>query len=390
MQGKIFSDGNTIAPVASWQRLFCAIAILLMVSALSACIPQATDGAAAGSRDIRLPQPPQRTAQIDDMLPPNNILQANAVWEAAPVTRNAITVSQDSYVVKPGDTLRGIGNITGAGSEALALANGLEPPFIIYPGQRLIVPTGRFHTVNSGESGIAIARAYGVPWREIVELNQLDEPYILRIGQRLQLPNTVPQNFAGSSASLPSSSSSSAADDLEKRAAAFSLNIDDIVTGGQPALAENTSPSVGTAVPTKAGLDVPIDVPDGFNGQFVWPANGPLLSSFGSKGSGKVNDGIAIAAASGTPFTAAADGVVAYAGNAIPSLGNLVLIDHGSGWVTAYGHADNIIVARGQKVKAGQRLGLVGQSGLVDKPQLHFEVRQNRKPIDPVKRLPAR
>lgn len=345
-----------------------------MISALAACIPQGIDGGTAGSRDVRLPNNPQLGTNIRDLL------QADDVWEATPVQRNAVTVSQDSYVVKAGDTLRGIGNTTGAGSEALALANGLEPPFTIYPGQTLIVPMGRFHAVSSGESGIAIARAYGVAWRDIVALNQLEEPYILRIGQRLQLPGTVPQNLANT----PSS------DDLEQRAAAFSLNIDDIVTGGQPALAENVRPSVGTAVPTKAGLDVPIDVPDGFTGNFIWPATGPLLSSFGSKGSGKVNDGIAIAAGSGSPFVAAGDGVVAYAGNAIPSLGNLVLVDHGSGWVTAYGHADTIIVARGQKVKAGQRLGAVGQSGLVDKPQLHFEVRQNRKPIDPVKRLPAR
>ena len=217
-------------------------------------------------------------------------------------------------------------------------------------------------------------------WGDIVALNGLEEPYILRIGQRLQLPNAI------ATATNPAAGT----DSLEKRAAAFSLEIDDIVTGAQPALAENSSPFAGNTVPTRAGLDVPIDVPDGFSGKFIWPANGPLLSSFGSKGSGKVNDGIAIAAGAGTQFVAAGDGVVAYTGMAIPSLGNLILIDHGGGWVTAYGHADQIVVVRGQKVRAGQRLGEVGQTGLVDRPQLHFEVRQNRKPIDPVKRLPAR
>lgn len=377
MQGRISSTKTKRAQAAPWQGPCRAAFIVLMVSALSACIPQGIDSSNAGSRDVRLPNNPQLGTNIDD------VLEADDVWEATPVQRNAVAVNQASYVVKAGDTLRGIGNITGAGSEALALANGLEPPFTIYPGQILIVPTGRFHAVNSGETGIAIARAYGVAWRDIVALNQLEEPYILRIGQRLQLPGGIAPN-------TQNTINAQASDDLEQRAAAFSLNIDDIVTGGQPALARNVRPSAGTIMPTKAGLDVPIDVPDGFTGKFIWPATGPLLSSFGSKGSGKVNDGIAIAAGSGSPFVAAGDGVVAYTGNAIPSLGNLVLVDHGSGWVTAYGHADMIMVARGQKVKAGQRLGVVGKSGLVDKPQLHFEVRRNRKPVDPVKRLPAR
>jgi len=307
------------------------------------------------------------------------VTNENPVWEARAVRRNAVSISQTSYIVQPGDTLRGIGNKTGAGSEALALANGLESPFTIFPGQKLTVPVGRFHRVESGETGIAIARAYNVAWADIVSLNQLEEPYILRIGQRLQLPEQSPVGREV------------VADDggLERRAAAFSLDIDDIVTGGQPALADNAIPSAGSEG-LAVGSTEPIDVPDGFNGRFIWPANGPLLSSFGSKGGGKVNDGIGIAAGAGTTFVSAGDGVVAYTGNAIPTLGNLILVDHGSGWVTAYGHADSITVVRGQSVKAGQSLGLVGRSGLVDRPQLHFEVRQNRKPVDPVKRLPAR
>lgn len=376
MQG-IILDRNKVAmrlrSSAAWA------AAVLAILAISACIPQG-----GGQRVIRPDISGPATGQSAGGQPRlntdlDNLLQQEAAWQARSVTRNAVQVSQSSYVVQAGDTLRGIGNKTGAGSEALALANALEPPFTIFPGQKLVVPTGRFHAVDSGETGIAIARAYGVPWREIVALNQLEEPYILRIGQRLQLPNAAVDNRAAVSN-----------DDLEQRAAAFSLDIDDIVTGGQPALANNTQPSTGTIVPTPAAFSVPIDVPDGFSGSFVWPANGPLLSSFGSKGSGKVNDGIAISASSGTSFVAAGDGVVAYTGQAIPSLGNLVLIDHGSGWVTAYGHGENIMVTRGQKVRAGQPLGEVGQSGLVDRPQLHFEVRQNRKPVDPVKRLPAR
>ncbi len=373
MQGNTCFDQIEKQPVGIFNRLQM-VAMLLAAFSLAGCIPQGAPPQSGSSRASNTSGDPVLATDIDALL------RQDAPWEAGQVERNAVTVSQSSYIVKPGDTLRGIGNKTGAGSEALAKANNIEPPFTIFPGQKLTVPIGRYHAVSTGETGIAIARAYGVKWGDIVALNGLEEPYILRIGQRLQLPNAI----------TTSTKPAAGTDSLEKRAAAFSLEIDDIVTGAQPALAENSSPSAGNTVPTRAGLDVPIDVPDGFSGKFIWPANGPLLSSFGSKGSGKVNDGIAIAAGAGTQFVAAGDGVVAYTGMAIPSLGNLILIDHGGGWVTAYGHADQIVVVRGQKVRAGQRLGEVGQTGLVDRPQLHFEVRQNRKPIDPVKRLPAR
>ncbi|MEP3464493.1 MAG: peptidoglycan DD-metalloendopeptidase family protein, partial [Parasphingorhabdus sp.] len=167
------------------------------------------------------------------------------------------------------------------------------------------------------------------------------------------------------------------------------LDIDDIVTGGQPAATEVavTEPSDWrkTIEPNR-----PIVAPNGFAGQFAWPVDGKLLSSFGSKGGGKVNDGLNIGVPSGTPIRASADGVVAYSGDEIGVFGGLVLITHGSGWVTAYGHADKLNVARGQKVKAGEVIGLAGDSGYVSEPQLHFEIRKNRKPVNPINHLPKR
>ena len=115
-----------------------------------------------------------------------------------------------------------------------------------------------------------------------------------------------------------------------------------------------------------------------------------MIRRFGPGASGERNDGIKIAAPLDTPVLAAADGVVAYVGSDIPALGGLVILRHGDGWTTVYGHAGQLLVQRGQAVKKGQMIALSGNSGFADRPELHFEIRQGRSPVDPLPRLPAR
>lgn len=341
------------------------VAILVLVLAVSACIPPGR-GYDTNNREA----PPVLQTDQTVLAEPTP-----APWQAQPVTPNARNVEGGSYVVQPGDTLRGIANKTGAGSHVIADANDLVDPYIIRIGQELTIPGGRYHQVNSGETGIAIARAYGAPWKDVVELNKLEEPYILRVGQKIRLPEGLPDNPASMT--------------MEQRAAAFQLDIDDIVTGGQPAATD-----VATTEPSEWRKTIepnrPVVAPSEFSGQFAWPVEGKLLSSFGSKGGGKVNDGLNIAVPSGTPIRASADGVVAYSGDEIGVFGGLILITHGSGWVTAYGHAEKLNVERGQKVSAGDVIGLAGDSGYVSEPQLHFEIRKNRKPVNPINHLPSR
>jgi murein DD-endopeptidase MepM/ murein hydrolase activator NlpD len=107
------------------------------------------------------------------------------------------------------------------------------------------------------------------------------------------------------------------------------------------------------------------------------------VADFGRKPDGTANDGINIAAAQGTPVVAAENGVVAYAGNELPSYGNLILIRHADGWNTAYAHLDQMLVAKGDKVSRGQKIGTVGSTGGVSSPQLHFELRKGKQVIDP-------
>ncbi|MGW8136413.1 peptidoglycan DD-metalloendopeptidase family protein [Sphingomonas zeae] len=298
-------------------------------------------------------------------------------WEVRPVTPDAREITDSIYIVKPGDTLRGVADRTGAGSEAIARANALTPPFLIRAGQRLTIPGGRYHLVRSGESGIAIARAYGVAWSRIVEANALSEPYVLRAGQRILIPG----NAAGAT---PLSTAA-------ERAAAFKLDVDDILTGGEPALASNQEPAKPSATPRRVlPPTAVVAAPARLRSGFAWPVDGRVVKRFGAGSSGERNDGIKVAVPVGTPIKATADGVVAYVGDGIAALGGLVIVKHGDGWTSVYGHASKLMVQRGQSVKRGQTLALSGQTGFADRPELHFELRRGRTPVDPLTQLPGR
>lgn len=342
---------------------------MLMLAPLAACIPPGAGPAARPDPRAARPVDPTLAPRREDVpaLP-----APVSAWEARRVTPDARTIPASDYVVAPGDTLRRIADRTGAGSEAIARANNLPPPYTIRVGQRLAIPGGRYHLVREGETGIAIARAYGVAWSRVVADNALTEPYILRTGMRLLIPGD-PRTMT-----------------LEERAAAFRLDIDDIVTGGQPAIAERAQPSRATASSARVlPPGAAVAPPAALRGCFDWPARGTIIRRFGPIASGERSNGLKIAVPLNTPVLAAADGTVAYVGSDIPSLGGLVILQHGSGWTSVYGHAGQLLVQRGQAVKRGQMIALSGDSG-ADRPQLHFELRQGRTPVDPIPRLPAR
>ncbi len=344
-------------------RLLTSIGAIGLLT-LAACVPPSPDVAR------------RKTAPVLEEPRLETLYDEKPVWEARPVSASARDVSAESYIVQAGDTLTGIGNRTGAGIEAIAGANNLLPPYGIRIGQRLNIPGGRFHNVAQGESGIAIARAYGLPWAEIVSLNGLQEPFTLRVGQRLKLP--MPQPL------LPSST------DLETRAAAFKLNIDDIITGGEPALEpEQVAAAPAPSLSKPLAPNIAVATPRNFSGQFAWPVAGTVISKFGPSGAAERNDGIEIAVPLGTPVKAASDGVVAFVGDGVAGYGGLILIRHGGGWITAYGRASEATVTRGQSVKQGQVIGRTGDFGNTARPQLHFQIRQGRVPVNPMNHLPS-
>lgn len=213
-------------------------------------------------------------------------------------------------------------------------------------------------TVGANETLAAVAKRARVDVDALAAENGLIRPYTLRAGQTLRLPEPPPAAPAAKTAA-PSAKSA--------------------VPPQTPAPPETEVAGLAQAPAAVARPPAP---PEG--GGFLWPVKGRLLSTFGSKANGLHNDGINIAARRGQPVRAIAPGVVAYAGNELRGFGNLVLIRHDGGWVSAYAHADSIEVARGDKVRRGQVIARIGDSGGVGEPQLHFELRRGKKAVDPL------
>ena len=153
--------------------------------------------------------------------------------------------------------------------------------------------------------------------------------------------------------------------------------------GKPPHAAPTTSVSKGSLAPVGPAADA--NAPS-----FAWPASGPVIGEFGTASNGQRNDGINISTAMDAPIHAAASGTVTYSGNELKAYGNLILIRHDDGYVTAYAHADKILVNRGQFVSKGQVIGYSGSTGDVTSPQLHFEIRRGTQPVDPKALLVAR
>jgi len=153
-----------------------------------------------------------------------------------------------------------------------------------------------------------------------------------------------------------------------------------------PATATSPSTSTGTQVaavpPSNPNLPSETPAREG-GGTFLWPINGKVLSSFGPKENGLHNDGINLGAPRGTPIKVGDNGTVAYVGNELRGFGNLVLVRHADGWITAYAHCEEILVKVGEQVKRGQVVARVGSTGGVDQPQLHFELRKGKQPVNP-------
>ena len=230
-----------------------------------------------------------------------------------------------------------------------------------------VVPGGRRHIVKKGETGLSIARAYGVPWSRITAANGLSRDSVLQVGQPLFIPTA--QQQAGRPAPRPGQSAQGG----------FAIDVDDAITGSTPA-GDAPPPARPTVPPTQAAATVP---------PLAWPVDGRvILSRYGPKAGGRYNDGLNIKTTRGATVRAAADGEVLYVGDAIAGFGLMILIRHPGGTVTAYGHLEDALVDRGQKVQRGQPIARAGSSGAATEPQLHFQIRQGRRTLDPALHLP--
>ena len=315
----------------------------------------------------------------------------------------------------------------------------IDPAAALPAGTVIQMPRPRTHQVVAGDTIWRLSNYYGTTPDVLAALNNLYPPYTigtgdrvrlpLRQGQRPQLaqapitpplPGRTPVRFgtagggAGLGASvLPSPTTGLGSDTVSSPPPAFSS----LSVPQRPSRLAAASPPSSRApgIPsTPPGLTPPripprLARPSSGSGvepaspstrlsatpaarspsPFAWPVSGPVISGFGPKPGGLHNDGINIAVAEGTPITASAPGEVVYAGNQLRGFGNLVLIRHAGGWVTAYAHASVLWVETGARVAQGQRIGAVGQTGSVSSPQLHFQIREDAVPVDPRRHLPS-
>jgi murein DD-endopeptidase MepM/ murein hydrolase activator NlpD len=345
-------------------------------------LPHLADGSSGGGQGMASYQPgsTEITGSVPAAPPP-----PTWTWEGGrPIT------------VAPGETLEMISRQHGVPVSAIMQANNITSPATVHPGEHLVIPrrspsagayappTTRIattapgmpvgaprtalapatamHVVAPGETLHSIARLYGKSVMALAKANNIPPDAMVKVGERIIIPDVQP-----GSAVAPRAQASVAPLAGQNLAAAESPHSARVATPEAPAQ-EST---VKTAEPAGA-------LPS-----FRWPVRGRVIASFGPTPNGLQNDGINLAVPEGTPVKAAEDGVVAYAGNELKGYGNLVLVRHSNGFVTAYAHASDILVKRGETVKRGQVIAHSGQTGNVTSPQLHFEIRKGSTPVDP-------
>jgi len=225
------------------------------------------------------------------------------------------------------------------------------------------------HMVEAGNTLYSIAKSYGLEVSAVAEANNIEAPYALSIGQELVIPSTA----SGATASLsPRPAPATEAQEPAGRA------INPVYEAEQIAEADTASEQ------TEASYSLP---KSSEKSRFDWPLQGRVIMSYGMSDDGRRNDGINIAAPVGTPIRSVDDGEVVYRGSELEGYGNLLLVKHTDGWVSAYAHTDAILVSKGDKIRKGQIIAKVGTTGSVDQPQLHFELRHELKPTDPISAL---
>ncbi|MBI2719401.1 MAG: LysM peptidoglycan-binding domain-containing M23 family metallopeptidase [Rhizobiales bacterium] len=316
----------------------------------------------------------------------------------------APTAGDDGKVtIVPGMTLYGVAKANGLTVAELARANGLKPPYAVQTGQVLRIPgsttaqaapathkksagAATTHAVASGDTLSSLSRKYGVPAKAIADANGLKRTASLRIGQSLKIPG-------GTSATVALKSKAPAKTGTNSEAT-LAQNDQGTVTEqpAKPIQTAEAKPATQTAGsgqsdPSAAPANTTVATAEPGVMGMRWPVRGKVISNFGEKPNGLKNEGINIAVPEGTSIRAAESGVVAYAGNELKGYGNLILIRHEGGFVTAYAHAKELFVKRGDTVKRGDVIAKAGQTGSVSSPQLHFEVRRGATALDPVKYL---
>jgi murein DD-endopeptidase MepM/ murein hydrolase activator NlpD len=309
-----------------------------------------------------------------------------------------------TIIVGTSDTLEILSRRYNVSPAAIMQANGYKGPRTLSPGQQLIIPhptataaapalvapaskpvavasaAPSVHVVNHGDTLLSIARRNHVSVAELAKANSLEPSSKLKLGMKLTVPGAKTAAVAPAAAPVAVAAA--------QPAAALTPPVTKVAAvAGDPQQKARLAQAAPNAEEPAVESPVKASEATGALPTFRWPVRGKVITAYGAKANGKANDGINLAVPEGTPVKAAEDGVVAYSGNELKGYGNLVLVRHANGYVTAYAHASELLVKRGDTIKRGQIIAKSGQSGEVGSPQLHFEIRKGSSPVDPLQFL---
>ena len=250
-----------------------------------------------------------------------------------------------TITIASGETIYSVAKKYNVTLRDLINENNLTPPYILKSGDKINLPSSQYYQVANGDTLYSISRKYGMNVNNLIAVNNLVAPYSVKVGQKLKVNNST----------TPSSESPQSSVAYKKVESQKTVTSDSLP---EPTIAHK-------------------------NNRFAWPIKGTIITKFGAKPGGLYNDGINIKAKSGDNVKATEDGAVAYVGNELRGYGNLIIIKHSGGWISAYAHLDKTKVKRGAKVKKGQNIATVGSTGNVKSPQLYFGLRKGREAVNP-------
>jgi murein DD-endopeptidase MepM/ murein hydrolase activator NlpD len=276
-----------------------------------------------------------------------------------PLRQPTASLAARAVDVQRGDTLASIARRYSVNRQALIDANRLQEPYALPVGGELYLPAPNIHVVEPGETLYSISRSFNIDTRSLAVMNGLSPPWVVWPGDELVMPTLATVDYGNAGAPItparPWLGAEKSGPDTAK----------------PPTVRQ---PSQGAGVAPKGG--------------FIWPVPGRVVSGFGPAEGGARNDGVDLAVEPGAAIQAAAAGQVVYAGSGVNGIGNLLLIQHPGGWVTAYAHSDTVLVREGDLVRQGQPIATVGSTGNAGGPQVHVELRKGKEPVDPSLHLP--
>ena len=352
-------------------------------------------GVSGGGRGLASYSPPAHPIETTGTVAPRSVAATHGLGQGG-----------TTIIVGTSDTLEIISRRYNVSSAAILQANGYKGPRALSPGQQLIIPhpaasvaaapalaapaskpvavasaAPSVHVVNHGDTLLAISRRNHVPVAELAKANKLEPSSKLKLGMKL----TVPGGKTAAAAPVAQPAAVAAA---QPAVAPLPPATKVAATATVPPQTAHLAQAT-TKIEDAPAAETPVKASEatGALPTFRWPVRGKVITAYGAKANGKSNDGINLAVPEGTPVKAAEDGVVAYSGNELKGYGNLVLVRHSNGYVTAYAHASELLVKRGDTIKRGQTIAKSGQSGEVGSPQLHFEIRKGSSPVDPLQFL---